>query len=56
MKRAQESCISQAELGQRLVMVMATAGSLQDNSQMVAFGELGPRQEMLHCSRVKQVK
>jgi len=56
MKHAQESCISPVELGQRLVVTMAIASPLHSSSLRVAFDQLGARQEILYCSRVKQVK
>lgn len=42
--------------GQRLRMLVAIASSLQGSSLRVAFCEVGAREEILHCSRVTQVK
>lgn len=42
--------------GQRLAVRMAIASSLRGNSSGLAFAELRDRQEILLCSRVKQVK
>lgn len=42
--------------GQRLIMPMAIASSLQSSVLRVAFCEVGAREEILCCSRVKQVK
>lgn len=46
----------QSGAGYGLVTMVGVACSLHGNSLRVAFGELGPRQEILHCSGVKSVK
>lgn len=46
----------QSEAGDTLLMIVALACSLHGSSLRLAFGELGPMQEILHCSRVKPDK